>query len=116
MYISLVTIWTLFNQKGTTLFTAPINECNVGYLNSSTIDISESVHLISMLPLNLSLWYKQLEHHNYDDLKLMIRENLVDGLVLDSKAKPDPICKLCLAGKMQTHSPHQTVGRQSCWN
>lgn len=47
-----------FNRKGTTLFTASINECNVGYLNGSTIDISENVHLASTLPLNLSLWHK----------------------------------------------------------
>lgn len=33
----------------------------------------------------------------------MVRENLVDGLVLDSKAKPDPICEPCLAGKMHAN-------------
>ena len=33
----------------------------------------------------------------------MVREDLVDDLVLDSKAKPDPICELCLAGKMHAN-------------
>ena len=46
-----------FIRNGTTLFTASINECNVGYLNGSTIDIN-----------------------NYDDIKMMISKNLVDGL------------------------------------
>ena len=34
---------------------------------------------------------------------MMISKNLVDGLVLDSKAKPDPICEPCLAGKMHAN-------------
>jgi len=36
-----------FIRNGTTLFTASITECNVGYLNGSTVDISESVNLSS---------------------------------------------------------------------
>jgi len=34
---------------------------------------------------------------------MMISKNLVDGLVLESKAKPDPICEPCLAGKMHAN-------------
>jgi len=41
----------------------------------------ESVQLASTLPLDLSLWHKRLGHHNYDDIKMMISKNLVDGLV-----------------------------------
>src|ERR671929_620035 len=92
-----------FERNKTVLFTASINNDNIGYLNGSTIDLNESVHLASTLPLDLSLWHKRLGHHNYDDIKLMIRQNLVDGLVLDSKAKPDPICEPCLAGKMHAN-------------
>jgi len=33
----------------------------------------------------------------------MISNELVDGLVLDSKAEPDPICEPCLAGKMHAN-------------
>jgi len=90
-----------FIRNGTTLFTAFVNECNVGYLNGSTIDISESANLSSTLPLDL--WHKRLAHHNYDDIKMMIPKNLVDGLVLESKTKPDPICEPCLAGKMHAN-------------
>ena len=34
---------------------------------------------------------------------MMISKNLVDGLVLDSKTPPDPICEPCLAGKMHAN-------------
>jgi hypothetical protein len=63
----------------------------------------ESVQLASTLPLDLSLWHKQLGHHNYTDIHKMISNELVDGLVLDSTAEPDPICKPCLAGKMHAN-------------
>ena len=67
-----------FERDKTVLFTASINEDNVGYLNGSTIDLNESVHLVSTLPLNLSLWHKQLGHLNYDGIKSLITGNLVD--------------------------------------
>jgi hypothetical protein len=92
-----------FLEKKTLLFRATINDDDVGYLDGSTVDIMENVHLASTLPLDLSLWHKRLGHHNYDDIKSMISKNLVDGLVLDSKAKPDPICEPCLAGKMHAN-------------
>jgi len=57
--------------------------------------------LLLILPLDLSLW---LEHHNYTDIRKMISNELVDGLVLDSKAQPDPICKSYLAGKVHANS------------
>jgi hypothetical protein len=33
----------------------------------------------------------------------MISNELVDGLVLDSMAEPDPICEPCLGGKMHAN-------------
>ena len=86
-----------FSKERNLLFTATIDEENIGYLDGNTVDIMESVQLASTLPLDLSLWHKRLGHHNYDDIKMMISKNLVDGLVPDSKAKPDPICEPCLA-------------------
>ena len=92
------------DQSQTVLFTATIDIDNTGYLDGDTVvDNSEHVHLVSTLPLDLSLWHKRLGHHNYDDIKLMISKNLVDGLVLDSKTSPDPICEPCLAGKMHAN-------------
>ena len=92
-----------FLDKKSWLFSATINNDDIAYLDGSTVDIMENVHLASTLPLDLSLWHKRLGHHNYDDIKMMMSKNLVDGLVLDSKAKPDPICEPCLAGKMHAN-------------
>jgi len=100
-----------FERDGSVLFTATINNDNVGYLNGHTVDINESVQLVSTLPLDLSLWHKRLGHHNYDGIKLMIHDNLVDGLVLDSKNSPDPICEPCLAGKMHANPFHSSNSR-----
>ena len=60
-----------FDQKSW-LFNATSNNNNIGYLNSSTIDIIASVQLASMLPLDLSLWHKQLEHHNYTGIRKIV--------------------------------------------
>ena len=79
-----------FLDKRSLLFSATINNNDIGYLDGSTVDIIENVHLASTLPLDLSLWHKRLGHHNYDDIRMMISKNLVNSLVLDSKAKPDP--------------------------
>jgi len=92
-----------FLDKRSLLFSATINNNDIGYLDGSTVDIIENVHLASTLPLDLSLWHKRLGHHNYNGIRMMISKNLVDGLVLDSKAKPDPICEPCLAGKMNAN-------------
>ncbi|KIM36598.1 hypothetical protein M413DRAFT_33653, partial [Hebeloma cylindrosporum] len=91
-----------FLDHNSWLFSATINDDDIGYLGS-TVDIMESVHLASTLPLDLSLWHRRLRHHNYADIKKMILQEMVDGLVLDSKAEPDPICEPCLAGKMHVN-------------
>ena len=92
-----------FYDQKSWLFNATINDDDIGYLNGSTVDIMESVQLASTLPLDLSLWHKRLGHHNYADIQKMISKQMVDGLVLDSKAEPDPICEPCLAGKMHAN-------------
>ena len=89
-----------FSRNGTVLFTATIDNNNVGYLNGSTLDSSEQVNVSSTLPLDLTLWHKWLCHHNHGDIKALLRDKLVDGMVIDSAAKPDPICEPCLAEKM----------------
>ena len=92
-----------FDINGPVLFTAHINDNNVGYLNGSTVDIMESASLVSTLPLDLELWHKRFSHLNYGDISKLLKEKLVEGLRLDSDAKPDPICELCLAGKMRAN-------------
>ena len=92
-----------FTHNDTILFTATVNSEGIGYLNGSIIDNFERVQLASTLPLDLTLWHRWLGHLNYDDIKKMLRQNLVTGLTLDSSEKPDPICEPCLAGKMHAN-------------
>jgi gag-polypeptide of LTR copia-type/Integrase core domain/GAG-pre-integrase domain len=92
-----------FSRNGTVLFTATIDKNNVGYLNGTTLSSTEQVNMSSTLPLDLSLWHKRLCHHNHGDIRVLLKDNLVDGMVIDSAAKPDPICEPCLAGKMHAN-------------
>ena len=92
-----------FIRNDTTLFTATINSEGIGYLDGSTISISESVHLVSTLPLDLTLWHRRLGHLNHDSIKKMLKHDLVTGLTMETLAKPDPICEPCLAGKMHAN-------------
>ena len=93
----------VFKRNKEVLFTASISDTDVGYLDGNTIDCFENVHLASTLPLDLTLWHRRLGHHNYHSIQRMYKDNLVDGLRLDSEAKPDPICEPCLAGKMHAN-------------
>ena len=92
-----------FIRNKTVMFTAHITNENVGYLDGETLDRTESVHQTSTLPLDLALWHRRLCHHNYNDVKRLLKEDLAVGMTLDSKAKPDPICEPCLAGKMNAN-------------
>ena len=56
VHISAITM-DFFDQQSW-LFSATINDDDIGYLNGSTVDIMESVQLASMLLLDLSLWHK----------------------------------------------------------
>jgi hypothetical protein len=84
-----------------TLFTTSIDSTNSAVLNGTTIAFQTVFHT-STLPLDLSLWHRHFAHHNYADVKKMVKQELVTGLKLNSEAKPDPICEPCLAGKMHS--------------
>jgi hypothetical protein len=81
-----------FLHNGTLLFTAQINENNAAFLDGTTDANIESAHLMSTLPLNLSLWHRRLAHHDYNSVKHMIMCQLVAGINIKSKQPPDPIC------------------------
>src|SRR6185369_8117389 len=100
-----------FMQRSKLLFTATVDD-NCGYLDGHTIDTFENVHSASTLPLDVALWHQQLGHYNYDGIKQMLKDNLVVGLTMNSKTKPDPICEPCLAGKMSAN-PFPSSDRQS---
>ena len=92
-----------FKQNGTILFSASIQPNNCAMLNGVTEPISEYANIVSTLPLDINLWHRRFAHHNYADIQKMINEELVTGLVLDTKQQPDPICEPCLAGKMHSN-------------
>jgi hypothetical protein len=81
-----------FLHNGTLLFTTQINENNAAFLDSATDANLESAHLMSTLPLNLSLWHRRLTHHDYNSVKHMITRQLVTCIDIKSKQPPDPIC------------------------
>jgi hypothetical protein len=92
-----------FNQNGTILFSASIQPNNSALLDGTTEPISEYANIVSTLPLDINLWHRRFAHHNYADIQKMIKEELVTGLVLDTKQQPDPICEPCLSGKMHSN-------------
>ena len=90
-----------FRRFGQLLFVASVNSHNTGYLNGEVLPAVEYVKLVTTLPVDLTLWHRRLGHHNYEGIKQLVRDDMVKGLVFDSKDnKPDPVCEPCLAGKM----------------
>jgi GAG-pre-integrase domain len=92
-----------FLHNGTLLFTAQINKNNAAFLDGATDANLESAHLMSTLPLDLSLWHCRLAHHDYNSVKHMITRQLVTGIDIKSKQPPDPICQPCVSGKMNAN-------------
>ncbi|CCA76880.1 hypothetical protein PIIN_10866, partial [Serendipita indica DSM 11827] len=95
-----------FYLDGKLRMTARIDDECVAYLNGRVLT-SEQAHIASILKLDRELWHRRLGHYHHDGVDTLIRHNLVNGLKLDSTAKPDPICAPCIAGK-QTRAPHTT--------
>jgi hypothetical protein len=66
----------------------------------------------STLPMDYMLWHRRFAHHNHADIKMMLDRKWVEGVKLDSKLPPDPICEpeRC----MPTPFPPQIIG-PSIW-
>src|SRR5215510_55733 len=102
-----------FSLNHKTLFVASISERNIGYLDGYVLPAEENIKMSSTLPLDLTLWHRRMAHHNYDGIRMLMKEEMVTGMELNSKDKPDPICEPCLAGKMHANpfppSEHRAV-------
>jgi hypothetical protein len=111
-----------FERNGTVLFSASIKANNSATVDGVTEPILEYANIASTLPLDINLWHRHLAHHNFRDVQKMIKEELVTGLVLETKQQPDPICEPCLSGKMQSFfasfriDPHRFTWSSSCCN
>src|SRR6266487_2437815 len=101
-----------FIREGKLLFTATVNEHNVGYLNGYTI-VPQSANISSTCPLDLTLWHRRCSHLNFDALKSMHSRHLVTGMEIRSKTPPDPICEPCILGKQRRHNIPQTATRRT---
>ena len=91
-----------------TLFVAEIDDTNTAYLSGSTVDqttgmLAHSAFRSSTLPMDYMLWHRRFAHHNHADIRMMFDNKWVEGVKLDSKLPPDPICEPCLAGKMHAN-------------
>ena len=87
-----------FRHNGILMFTATVGPQNTGYLDGHVIPNSEVASVASTCPLDISLWHRRLSHRNVADVQKTLQEKLVTGMVINSNAKPDPICEPCLAG------------------
>ena len=86
-------------SAGPTLFVATMTGNNAAFLDG----VTERVLPAITVPLDWSLWHRQLAHHNLVGIKLLLDQNMVHGLKLDVKTVPDPVCEPCLAGKMHAN-------------
>lgn len=95
-----------FYRNGVLQMTVHIDENCVAYLNGRVLT-SETALAASTCPLDRALWHRRLGHFHHAGIDKIIRNNLVDGLDLDSNGTPDPICVPCISGK-QTRAIHTT--------
>jgi hypothetical protein len=89
------------------MFTACITEQNSVQLNGtklvsfSALSASSSLQL-GHTPHNLALWHRRIMHHKVMGLLRLVRGNVAAGVAVNSPERPGPICKPCLAGKMDS--------------
>lgn len=95
-----------FYHGGELRMTARIDENCIAYLNGRVLT-AESALAASTCPLDRALWHRRLGHFHHAGIDKIIRNNLVEGLDLNSNSSPDPICVPCISGK-QTRAVHTT--------
>ena len=100
-----------FAQNGTVLFRATINDGCAAHLDGVTARTDSVVASAyrATIPTDLALWHRRTMHHHLHGLDRAIRDKLVTGITLESRARPDPICEPCLAGKMHAR-PFSSTG------
>ncbi|CAG7852791.1 SubName: Full=Uncharacterized protein {ECO:0000313/EMBL:CCA76880.1}; Flags: Fragment [Serendipita indica DSM 11827] len=92
-----------FYLDGKLRMTARIDDNCVAYLNGRVLT-SEQAHIASILCWTMSR-HRRLGHYHHDGVDTLIRHNLVNGLKLDSNAKPDPICPV-YCGQANSSTPY----------
>ena len=95
-------------------FTATVNEKNSAFLDGHIVLSPDFAGFVSTCPVDTTLWHRRFGHLNMADVKQMIKQEMVEGITIQSDSLPDPICEPCLAGKqhrgpipkLATHRPH----------
>jgi hypothetical protein len=105
----------LFHHRPELHFTATVNNHNVGYLDGCIIvPQSQSAHLVSICPLDYTLWHRRCSHMNFGDLEHMYKNKLVMGMMIKSQSiPPDPICEPCIFEKQHRHNIPKTASHKS---
>ena len=88
-----------FCRNGSLWFTATVNSSYTGFVDGHVVPPPiTAANSVSTCPMDITLWHRRFGHHNYADIRKVIKDNLATGIVITSKAQPDPICEPCLAG------------------
>lgn len=98
-----------FMCNSVTLFQAWIMPNNTAYIDKTTLPACEAIWATTARPLDLQLWHEHLCHHNSADSQKFTPNGLPTGITLSLSLKHNPICELCLAGKVH-YSPFRFTG------
>ena len=94
-------------------FTASVNDSYSALLDGVTLQKTEFAGRISTCTVDWTLWHRRFSHLNHNDVKQLQTKGLVNGMTLESKSKPDPICEPCLAGKQHREVNKVATNRAS---
>ena len=92
----------IFIKNDKTLFTATVNNQNVGYLDGCTI-CHDTAFSATTAPKTLELWHRRLAHVNYEAIMKMQRNAATKGLSFSEKKVPS-VCEPCVGGKLHRHA------------
>lgn len=99
-----------FQYQSRLLFTATISSRNAAFLDGRVVP-SEFAGVSSTCQLDVTLWHRRFGHLNIADMRNLIKREMVDGLALDVRSTPDPICEPCLAKMNCARIPKKAVHR-----
>ena len=88
-----------FSKDGQVLFQATFTGRCIGQLLGRTLPALHAPHtayVAAVAPLTLQLWHERLNHRPMDAVERALQR--VEGLTIDSKARPQHHCPACAAG------------------
>ena len=89
-----------FSKDGQVLFQATVTGRRIGQLLGRTLPAlhaPQTAYVAAVAPLTLQLWHERLNHRALDAVERAVQH--VEGLTIDSKARPQHHCPACAVGK-----------------